>query len=274
MKSINVKCLICIVVLALVIVNQAKSSIRAAADIVDLSGGHLVIVGKLLAAEGKKDAQTQVLHTDVTVEVVQVFRNITEREITVGSTVNFRPIGGRVGNHWEGIIGEAEFSKEEIGDLLLLSLRRPRPRATPWARKGFDTVFDVYGGENGKHTVKIKDDIPMVYLHGLKHWIVDPQFPRGHKDHYRGLEVGLPLEWVLEVMNMAITVRSRNPVKNPKTFADIPAEVKFQFRRLRSLEKLVRKLARDGIPEAVIIGIAREEIARVKEELDLQEGEK
>lgn len=268
MKNVNVKCLICIAVLALVVVNQAES-LRTATDIVGLSRGHLIIVGKLLAAEGKKDAQTRVLHTDVTVEVVRVFRNITEREIKVGSTVNFRPIGGQIGNHWEGIIGEAEFSKEEIGDLLLLSLKRPNPQGTPWTRKGFDTIFDVYGGEHGKHTVKIKDDVPMVYLFGMKHWITDPQFPRGHKDRYRGLEVGLPLEWVLEVMNMAITVRSRNPVKNPKTLEDIPAEVKFQFRRLKSLEKWVRQAARDGMPEAVVNGIAREELARIKAELDL-----
>ncbi len=273
MKSVNVKCLICIAVLALV-VNQAKSSIQTAADIVDLSGGYLIIVGKLLAAEGKVDAQTRVWYTDVTVEVVQVFRNITEREIEVGSTVNFRSIGGQIGNHKHELIGEAEFNKEEIGDLLLLSLRRPDPRGTPWARKGFDTIFDVYGGEHGKHTIKIKDDVPMVYLFGMKHWSVDPQFPRGHKDRYRGLEVGLPLEWVLEVMNMAITVRSRNPVKNPKTLEDIPTEVKFQFRRLRSLEKSVRRLARDGMPEAVIIGIAREELARIKAELDLLEERK
>ena len=178
MKSVNVKCLICIAVLALV-VNQAKSSIQTAADIVDLSGGHLIIVGKLLAAEGKVDAQTRVWYTDVTVEVVQVFRNITEREIEVGSTVNFRSIGGQIGNHKHELIGEAEFNKEEIGDLLLLSLRRPDPRGTPWARKGFDTIFDVYGGEHGKHTIKIKDDVPMVYLFGMKHWSVDPQFPRG-----------------------------------------------------------------------------------------------
>ena len=271
MKSVNVKCLICIAVLALVVVNHAES--HFAPDLVSLSvGGELVIVGKLLTAEGKMDAQTQVLYTDVTVEVVQVIRNTTEREITVSSTVNFRPFGGQIGNHWEGIIGGAEFSKEEIGDLLLLSLRRPYPRGTPWARKGFDTIFDVFGGESGKHTVKIKDDVSMVYLSGMKHWVVDPQFPRGHKDHYRGLEIGLPLDWVLEVMNMAITLASQSPVQKPKTREDIPAEVKVKFRRLKSVEKSIRKLAGDGVPEAVIIGIAREDLARVKAELDLQEG--
>ena len=114
------KCLICIAVLALVVVNQAESCVRVAPDVVGLAvGGELVIVGKLLAAEEKADAQIQVQYTDVLVEVVQVIRNITEQEIKVDATINFRlpssPIGyGRF---------EAEFSKEEIGNLLLLSLK-------------------------------------------------------------------------------------------------------------------------------------------------------
>lgn len=273
MKSATVKCLICITILALFVVNQAES--HFAPDLVSLAvGGDLVIVGKLLAAEGKKDAQTQVLYTDVTVEVVQVIRNATRQEITVGSIVNFRPFGGQIGNHWEGIIGDAEFSKEEIGHLLLLSLRRPHPRETPWARLGFDTIFDVFGGKLGKHTVKIKDSVPMVYLSGLKHWIVDPQFRRGHTSHYRDIEIGLPLDWVVEVMNTAITLAAQSPVQKPKTREDIPAEVKFKFKRLKSVEKSVRKLVGDGVPEAVIIGIAHEELARVKTELQLQEGGK
>ena len=274
MKGVNVKCLICIAVLALVVVNQAESCVRVAPDVVGLAvGGELVIVGKLLAAEEKADAQIQVQYTDVLVEVVQVIRNITEQEIKVGATINFRlpssPIGyGRF---------EAEFSKEEIGDLLLLSLKRPHPRTTAGRRKGFDTIFDVFGGDHGKHTVRIKDDLPMVYLFGLKRRIVNPQLRRSrnrrlHKDRYLELEIGLPLDWILEVMNMAITVDSMNPVKNLKFPEDIPTEIKFQYERLRSLEKLVRKLARDGRSEAAIIKIARKELARVKKELDLEEG--
>ena len=271
MKGVNVKCLICIAVLALVVANQAESCVRVAPDVVGLAiGGELVIVGKLLAAEEKADAQIQVQYTDVLVEVVQVIRNITEQEIKVGAPINFRlpssPIGyGRF---------EAEFSKEEIGDLLLLSLKRPHPRTTAGRRKGFDTIFDVFGGDHGKHTVRIKDDVPMVYLFGLKRRIVNPQLRRSrnrrlHKDRYLELEIGLPLDWILEVMNMAITVDSMNPVKNPKAPEDIPAEIRFQYERLRSLEKLVRKLAWDGRSEAAIIKIARKELARVKEELDL-----
>jgi hypothetical protein len=87
------------------------------------------------------------------------------------------------------------------------------------------------------------------------------------------MEIGLPLDWVLAVMNMAITVNARNPVKNPKFPEDIPTEIKFQYERLRSLEKLVRKLAWDGRSEAAIIETARKEFARVKKELDLEEGE-
>ncbi len=274
MKGVNVKCLICIAVLALVVVNQAESCVRVAPDVVDLAvGGELVIVGRLLAAEEKADAQIQVQYTDVLVEVVQVIRNITEQEIEVSSTINFRlpssPIGyGRF---------EAEFSKEEIGDLLLLSLKRPHPRTTAGRRKGFDTIFDVFGGDHGKHTVRIKDDLPMVYLFGLKRRVVDPQFRRSRnrrsdKSPYQDMEIGLPLDWVLAVMNMAITVNARNPVKNPKFPEDIPTAIKLQYERLRSLEKLVRKLARDGRSEAAIIKIARKELARVKKELDLEEG--
>ena len=114
----------------------------------------------------------------------------------------------------------------------------------------------------------------MVYLFGLKRRIVNPQFQRSrnrrlHRDRYQELEIGLPLDWVLAVMNMAITVDSRNPVQNPKAPEDIPAEIRFQYERLRSLEKTVRKLARDGRSEAFIIRNARKEFARVKEELDL-----
>ena len=268
------RCLICITILALVVVNQAASDVRAVPDVAGLaSGGELVIVGKLLAAEEETDLQIQVQYTDVVVEVVQVIRNITEQEIKVGATINFRlpdvPIGyGRF---------EAEFSKEEVGDLLLLSLRRPHPRMTAGRRKGFDTIFDVYGGDHGKHTVRIKDDLPMVYLFGLKRRVEDPQFRRSrnrrlYKDRYQELEIGLPLDWVLEVMDMAIAVDARNPAKNPKSSEDIPAEIRLQYERLRSLEKLVRKLARDGRSEASIIKTARKGLNQVKEELDLEEG--
>ena len=273
MKSVNVKCLLCIPILALIVVNQAESDVRAVPDVVGLaSGGELVVVGKLLAAEEKTDPQIQVQYTDVVVEVVQVIRNITEQEIKVGSTINFRlpdvPIGyGRF---------EAEFSKEEVGDLLLLSLRRPHPRTTAGRRKGFDTIFDVYGGDHGKHTVRIEDDLPIVYLFGLKRRVENPQFRRSrnrrlHIDRYQELEIGLPLDWVLEVMNMAISVHARNPVKNPKAPGDIPVEIGFQYARLRSLEKLVRKLAWDGRSEATIIKTARKELGRVKKELSLEE---
>ena len=273
MKSANVKCLICIAVLALIVVNQAESCVRVVPDVVGLAaGGELVIVGKLLAAEEKADAQIQVQYTDVIVEVSHVIRNITEQEIKVGSTINFRRPGEPIGY---GRF-EAEFSKEEIGDLLLLSLRRPHSRTTAGRRKGFDTIFDVFGGDHGKHTVRIKDDVPMVYLLGLKRRIVDPQSRRSrnrrsHKDPYQELEIGLPLDWVLELMNMTITINARNPVKNPKAPEDISVEIKFQYERLRSLEKLVRKLARDGRSEAAIIKTARKELARVKKELDLEE---
>ena len=274
MKSVNIKCLLCIAILALVVVNQAESDIRVAPDVVGLAvGGELVIVGKLLAAEEKVDTQIQVQYTDVVVEVVQVIRNIIEQEIKVGSTINFHlpdvPVGyGRF---------EAEFSKEEAGDLLLLSLRRPHSRTTAGRRKGFDTIFDVYGGDHGKHTIRIEDDLPMVYLFGLKRRVEDPQFRRSrnrrlHKDRYRELEIGLPLDWVLEVMNMAITVNARNPVQNPKTPEDLPTEIKFQYERLRSLEKSVRKLAWDGRSEASIINTARKKLDQVKEELDLEDG--
>ena len=235
-------------------------------------GGELAIVGELLAAAENTDAQIQVQYTDVVVEVIQVIRNITEQEVKVGSTINFRlpdvPIGyGRF---------EAEFSTEEVGDLLLLSLKRPHPRTTASRRKGFDTIFDVYGGDRGKHTIRIKGDLPMVYLFGLKRRVEDPQFRRLrnrrlHIDRYQELEIGLPLDWVLEVMNMAITVNARNPAKNPKSPEDIPAEIRLQYERLRNLEKLVRKLAREGRSEASIIKTARKELARVKKELSLEE---
>ena len=273
LEGVNVRCLLCITILALVVVNQAESDIRVAPDVVGLAvGGELVIVGKLLAAEEKVDTQIQVQYTEVVVEVVQVIRNITEQPIKVGSTINFHlpdaPIGyGRF---------EAEFSKEEIGDLLLLSLKRPHPGTTAGRRKGFDTIFDVYGGDHGKHTVRIKDDVPMVYLFGLKRRVEDPQFRRSrnrrlHKDRYQNLEIGLPLDWVVEIMNMAITVAARNSVQNPQAPGDIPVEIKFQYERLRNLEKLVRKFARDGRSESAIIKSAREELARVKEELELEE---
>ena len=274
MKNVNVKCLLCITILALVVVNQTESDVRGAPDVVGLAiGGELVVVGKLLATKEKAEAQIQVQYTDVVVEVVQIIRNITEQEIKVGFTINFRlpraPIGyGRF---------EAEFSKEEVGDLLLLSLKRPHPRTTAGRRKGFDTIFDVYGGDHGKHTIRIKDDLPMVYLFGLKRRVEDLQFRRSrnrrlHRDRYQELEIGLPLDWVLEVMNMAITVDSRNPVQNPKAPGDIPAEIRFQYKQLRSLEKLVRKLAWDGRSETAIIKTARKELARVKKELDLEGG--
>ena len=274
MKRVDVKCLICIAVLV-VAVNQAESDVRVAPDVVGLAvGGELVIVGKLLAAGEKTEAPTQVQYTDVSVEIVQVIRNITEQEIKIGSTINFRipgePIGyGRF---------EAEFSNEEIGDFLLLSLRRPHPRTTAGRRKGFDTIFDVLGRNHGKHTVRIKHDLPMVYLFGLKRRVQDPQFRRSrnrrlHIDRYQELEIGLPLDWVLEVMNMAIVVDARNPAKNPKSPEDIPAEIKLQYERLSSLEKLIRKLAWDGRSEASIIRTARKELARAKKELNFEEGE-
>ena len=117
----------------------------------------------------------------------------------------------------------------------------------------------------------------MVYLFGLKRRVEDPQFRRSrnrrlHIDRYQELEIGLPLNWVLEVMNMAITVNTRNSVKNPKAPGGIPAEIRFQYKRLRSLEKLVCKLAWDGRSEASIIKTARKELGQVKEELDLEEG--
>ena len=267
------RCLICITIFALVVVNQAESDVRAAPDVVGLAvGGELVIVGKLLAAEEETARQIQVQYTDVVVEVAQVIRNITEQEIKVGAIINFLlpdvPIGyGRF---------EAEFSKEEVGDLLLLSLRRPHPRTTAGRRKGFDTIFDVYGGDHGKHTVRIEDDLPIVYLFGLKRRVENPQFRRSrnrrlHIDRYQELEIGLPLDWVLEVMNIAISVHARNPVQNPKDPGDIPAEIRLQYERLRSLEKLVRKLAWEGRSEAIIIKTARKELDQVKEELDLEE---
>ena len=274
MKSVNVKCILCITILALVVVNQAESDVRVAPDVVGLAiGGELVVVGKLLATKEKADVQIQVQYTDVVVEVVQIIRNVTKQEIKVGFTINFRLPSAPIG--YGGF--EAEFSKEEVGDLLLLSLKRPHPRTTAGRRKGFDTIFDVYGGDHGKHTIRIKDDVPMVYLFGLKRRIVNPQFQRSrnrrlHRDRYQELEIGLPLDWVLEVMNMAITVDSRNPVQNPKALGDIPAEIRFQYKQLRSLEKLVRKLARDNRSEAAIIKTARKELARVKKELDLEGG--
>ena len=275
MKNVNVKRLLCITILALVVANQAESDVRVAPDVVGLAvGGELVIVGKLLAAEEKADAQIQVQYTDVVVEVIQVIRNRTEQGIKVGSTINFRLPGAPIGY---GRF-EAEFSKEEVGDLLFLSLKRPHPRTTAGRRKGFDTIFDVFGGDYGKHTIRIKGDIPMVYLFGLKRRIVNPQFQRSrnrrlHIDRYQELEIGLPLDWVLEVMNMAIIVDSRNPVQNPKAPGDIPAEIRFQYARLRSLEKLVRKLAWDGRSEATVVKTARQELTRIKKELNLEEGE-
>jgi hypothetical protein len=270
MKNVNVKCLLCITMFTLVVVNPVESDVRVAPDVVGLAvGGELVIVGKLLAAEKKVETQIQVQYTDVVVEVVQVIRNITEEGIKVSSTVNFRLPSGPIGY---GRF-EAKFSKEEVGNLLLLSLKRPHPRTTADRRKGFDTIFDVYGGDHGKYRIEIKDDVPMVYLFGLKHRIVNPQFERSHKDRYRELEIGLPLDWVLEVMNMAITVDSRNPVQNPKAPGDIPAEIRFQYARLRSLEKLVRKLAWDGRSEATVVKTARQELIRIKKELNLKAGE-
>ena len=117
----------------------------------------------------------------------------------------------------------------------------------------------------------------MVYLFGLKRRVEDPQFRRSrnrrlHIDRYQELEIGLPLDWVLEVMNMAITVHSRNPVQNPIFPEDIPTEIKIQYEQLRSLEKLVRKLARDGRSEAAIIKTACRELSQVKEELEIEEG--
>ena len=155
------------------------------------------------------------------------------------------------------IIGEAEFRKEEIGNLLLLSLKRPNPEATPWGRLGFDTIFEVFGGEYGKYTIKIEDNVPMVQLF----WLERPNE-----------EIGLPLDMVLEIMNMAIIVASKMPVKNPQNPEEIPADIRFKYRRLTNLERSIRRLAMDGLPEAVIIAISREETARVKGELDLQGG--
>ncbi|MBI1925800.1 hypothetical protein HYR99_16320, partial [Candidatus Poribacteria bacterium] len=74
--------------------------------------GDIVIVGKLLAAEGKVDAQTRAVYTDVIVEVVQVIQNLTKQEIKVGSTLNFQPLGGQIGNHRSEIVDEAKFHKE------------------------------------------------------------------------------------------------------------------------------------------------------------------
>lgn len=71
---------------------------------------------------------------------------------------------------------------------------------------------------------------------------------------------------------MALAIASQNPVKKPKTPEEIPAEIRFKFGRLKNLEKSIRKLAMDRLPEAVIIAISREETARVKGELGLQEG--
>ena len=77
MKRVNVKYPICIVALALVVVNQAESDVRVAPDVVGLAvGGELVIVGKLLAAEEKTDVQLQVQYTDVVVEVVQIIQKL------------------------------------------------------------------------------------------------------------------------------------------------------------------------------------------------------
>ena len=210
--------LLCIAVLALTVVNSAES-LRAAPDLVGLAVvGDLVIVGKLLSAEGKVDPQTRIMYTDVIVEVQKVIRNVTDQKVKVGSTINFRQIGGEIGNRKMDLVGEAEFRKEEIGNLLLLSLKRPRPRATPWSREGFDTIFDVFGGEDGKYTIKIKDNVPMVKLF----WLERP-----------GEEIELPLGLVLEMMNMAIKVASKNPVKNPKTFGEVPAEIIFKFYSLQ-----------------------------------------
>ena len=251
----KVKCLICIAVFALTVMNPA-ASFRSREYFVSIAVmGDLVIVGKLLAVEGKMDAQTRVGHTDVIVEVVQVIQNRTEQEVEVGSTINFRPLGGQIGNHRMTIIGEATFDKGEIGNLVLLSLKRPDPRVTTNSRRGFDTIFDVFGGAHGKYTVRIKNNkVPMVHAF----W-----------SERRDKEIGLPLDLVLELMNMAIKVVSKNPVKNPKTPEEIPAEVAFKGKRLTSLEQSIRKLASDGLPETAIIPIARAEIARVKQELGL-----
>ena len=253
MKKVSVKCLICIAVLALTVANPAESRFAPSLTTIAIAGD-LVIVGKLLAAEGKVDPQTDIMYTDVIVEVVKVIRNVTDQKVKVGSTINFRQIGGEIGDRKMELVGEAEFRKEEIGNLLLLSLKRPRTRATPWGRRGFDTIFDVFGGEYGKYTIKIKENIPMVHLFWLER---------------HGEEVGLPLDMVNELMNMAITVASKNPVKKPKTPEEIPAEIRFMFRRLKNLERLIRQLAMDGLPEAIIIAMSRAEIAQVKQELDL-----
>lgn len=74
----------------------------------------------------------------------------------------------------------------------------------------------------------------MVYLFGLKREVVNPQFRwarnrRSHKDQYQELEIGLPLDWGLEAINMAIILDSRNPVKSPTGPEDIPAEIRFQY---------------------------------------------
>jgi len=159
--------LLCIAVLALTVVNQAESSTFAPYLTTIAIAGDLVLEGKLLAAEGKIDPQTRIMYTDVIVEVVKVIRNVTDQEVKVGSTINFRQIGGEIGGRRTRIIGEAQFRKEEIGNLLLLSLKRSNP-ATLWGKEGFDTIFDVFGGEHGKYTIKIKDDVPMVQLFWLE----------------------------------------------------------------------------------------------------------
>ena len=239
---------------ALTVTNKAES-FRAREYLVSIATlGDLVLVGKLLAAEGKQDVQSGIVHTDVTVEVVQVIRNIMEQEVEVGSTINFRPLGGQIGNHRLLIVDEAKFDKEEIGKMLILSLKRPSPRMTANTRKGFDTVFDVFGGEYGKYTITTKNGVPMVNAFWLER---------------RDEDIGLPLDLVLELMDMAVKVVSENPVLNPKTPAEVVEEVKMKYRRLIRLEESIRKLATDDLPEEVIIAISRAESARVKQELEL-----
>lgn len=257
MKRENFKFLISIVIgmiLMMIIVNQAESY-RAREYLVDIAVlGDLVIAGKLLAIEGKQDAQTGFVYTDVSVEVQNVIRNVTKQNIKAGTILNFRPRGGDIGDHRYFSIDDATFHKEEIGNLVLLSLKPPHPEVTANRRKGFDTIFDVFGGVWGKYTVKIKKDTPIV----LAFW-----------HERRNEEIGLPLDLVLQLMNMALTVSSQNPVRNPKTPEEVPKEIKIKFTRLVTLEESIRKMASDGLLEEAIIEKFRVDMAKVKQELGL-----